>query len=144
MSSTEAKQAQVADRRAKAISMRIAGANWQGIADTLGYKTRGAACQDVTRALEANRREEAAEVDQLRHLAGQRFDRLQAAFWGKALKGDTKAADVVLKVMAQRAKLDGTDAPTRINVDAQQLGDEILAMLADGDANRGDDHETAP
>lgn len=120
MPASRAQQAATAERRAKAIAMRIAGADWQAIADTLGYSDRAAAHKDVTRALEANRKVEAEQVEQLREWTVMRYDRLQAAFWPKALKGDVKAAEVVLKCLAGRAKIEGTEAPVK-----QQVGGEV-------------------
>lgn len=119
MPASNAQSAATAERRKKAIALRIAGMDWQGIADQLGYASRGAACQDVSRALEKNRAEEAEQADLLRHLTVQRYDRLQAAWWPKALKGDPKAAEIVLKVLAQRAKIEGTEVPARLAVEAQ-------------------------
>ncbi|MBA9005964.1 hypothetical protein [Thermomonospora cellulosilytica] len=150
MSASKAQQAATAERRRKAIAMRIAGVDWQSIADQLGYASRGAACTDVTRALKANRRAEAQEVELLRDIEGQRLDRLQAAYWAPALKGDHRSAEVILRVMAQRARLEGLEAPTRVSVEAQQLGDEILELLGvsrphnDGDAGDGDGGDVEP
>jgi hypothetical protein len=111
-----AKRAQVSERRKKAIAMRLAGADWQAIADTLGYASRGAAHTDVTRSLEANRREEAAAAEELRQVTVMRYDRLQAAWWKKAIDGDPKAAEIVIKCLAGRAKIEGVEAPDKINV----------------------------
>lgn len=43
----------VAVRRTKAMRLRATGKTWQQIADQLGYRSRGAACQDVGRAIAA-------------------------------------------------------------------------------------------
>lgn len=114
MPASRARRAATSERRAKAIAMHIAGADWQAIADALGYASRGAAHTDVTRALEANRKAEAEQVEALRQLTVLRYDRLQAAYWPKALKGDVKAAEVVLKCLAGRAKIEGVDAPAKV------------------------------
>lgn len=140
MSVSKAQRAAVAERRAKAIALRLAGLDWQAIADRLGYSSRGAACQDVSRALKKAIKEEADQAELLRALTVQRYDRLQAAFWSGALKGDPKAADIVLKCLAGRAKVEGTEAPTRVSVDAQRLGDEVLALL-DQAAGSDDDRD---
>lgn len=139
MGTSKAKQAQVAARRAKAIQLRLAGMDWQSIADRLDYSDRGAACKDVTRALKKHQAEEADQVALLRHVTVQRLDRLQAAYWPKALQGDIKAAELVRKVIMDRARIEGTEAPTRVSVEAQQLGDEIAALLeqAIGTVDRG-------
>jgi hypothetical protein len=142
MPASRAQQAATADRRAKAIAMRIAGADWQTIANTLDYSGRAAAHKDVTRALEANRKREAEAVETLRQWTVMRYDRLQAAFWPKALKGDVKAAEVVLKCLAGRAKIEGVEAPTRVNIEAQKLGDEIIALINQTAEQTGDSEAT--
>lgn len=108
-----AKRAAVAERRVKAINLRLAGVDWQTIADKLGYTSRGAACQDVTRAFEQRRKAEGRAAEEMRHVETERLDRLQAAVWGRALKGDLKAVETVLRIMARRALLNGLDAPTK-------------------------------
>lgn len=129
MSASKAQQAATAERRRKAIALKIAGVDWQSIADQLGYASRGAACTDVSRALKNHRKQEAEAVDELRQVTVMRYDRIQAAYWPKAVQGDSKAADIVLKCLAGRAKIERVEAPLQVNVDAQQLGDEIAALL---------------
>jgi hypothetical protein len=114
MPASKAQQAATAERRAKAIAMKISGANWQDIADALGYADRAAAHKDVTRALAANRKAEAEQVEELRHLTVMRYDRLQEAWWPAAVSGDVKAAEVVLKCLAGRAKIEGVEAPAKM------------------------------
>jgi hypothetical protein len=129
MPASKAKQAQTAARRAKAIAMRTAGIDWQTITEQLDYPNRHTACRDVRRGLAQWRQEEDAKAEELEHMTVLRYDRLQAAFWAKALKGDPRAAEVVLKCLAGRARIEGTEAPVKLNVEAQRLGDEILAMI---------------
>lgn len=136
MAASKAQRAAAAKKRTQAIALRIAGVDWATIADRVGYRSAGAACTAVKEAMEANLKEQDAGADELRALTVMRYDRLQAAYWSDAVKGDKKAADVVLKCLAGRAKVEGTEAPTRLNVEAQRLGDEILALLGEeaGDA----------
>ncbi|TDC28494.1 hypothetical protein E1211_27815 [Micromonospora sp. 15K316] len=131
MGVSKAKQAEVSERRRKAISLKLAGLSWQAVADQLGYRSRGAACQDVSRALEQYRRDEAQQVEMLRHVEGERYDRLQAAFWPKALQGDPKSADVILKVMAGRSKLFGLDAPAKVQHSGQVATYQIVGVDPD-------------
>jgi hypothetical protein len=131
MSASKAQQAATAERRAKACAMRLAGADWQTIADALGYSSRGAAHTDVTRSLKANRKAEAGQAEELRQLTVARYDRLQAAFWPKALKGDPKAAEVVLKCLAGRAKIEGVDAPAKVEHSGQVVTYEINGVDLD-------------
>lgn len=128
MPASNAQAAATAERRKKAIALRIAGMDWQSIADQLGYASRGAACQDVSRAMEKNLAEEAEQAALLRHLTVQRYDRLQAAWWPKALKGDPKAAEIVLKVLAQRAKVEGTEAPARLDATVHEVTQEDIEL----------------
>jgi hypothetical protein len=49
------KRMQVAERRARALRLRYGqGWSWQAIADELGYRHKGHACQDVQRYLDAH------------------------------------------------------------------------------------------
>jgi hypothetical protein len=165
MPASRAKRADTAQRRKQAIDMRMAGASYQQIADRLGYTTRGAACQDVTRALETAVVEQARSVEAYREEELQRLDVLLAEAWavlkrqhvtvshGRVIKDDfdepilddgptLSAIDRILKIQERRAKFLGLDAPQRhevVSVDA------IDAAIADLNAQLGRDQarETA-
>lgn len=122
MPASKAQAALTAKRRAQAIALRLAGMDFDTIAERLNYSSRGAATKDVWRAVEANRLEEKQAVDNLREVEGARLDRLQAAAWPKALKGDLKAIETVLKVITQRSRLFGLDAPVRTEVSGPDGG----------------------
>lgn len=139
MSASKAQRASAAKKRAQAVALRIAGVDWATIADRVGYRSPGAACTAVGEALKANLREQDMAVDELRALGLAKVQRLQAAFWPQAIQDkDPKAAKIVLECLRQEARLQGTEAPTRVNVEAQRLGDEILALLEDDDGGAGD------
>ncbi|WP_329368761.1 hypothetical protein OG896_24635 [Streptomyces sp. NBC_00669] len=123
-------------RRRQALSLRLAGVDLATIADKVGYADGSAAKTAIDRALQDSIARDEASIDDLRRTALLRYDRLQTAFWGPAMKGDIKAAKIVLDVMAQRARLQGTDAPTKINLDAKRLGDEILSLIGGADDDR--------
>lgn len=125
MPASKAERAAAADRRKRAIALRIAGLDWQAVADQAGYASRGAAYNAVNAALKANLEEQNANAEELRQLTVARYDRLQAAFWPKALKGDPKAAEVVLKCLAGRAKIEGVDAPAKVEHSGQVVTYEI-------------------
>ncbi|MCF3960278.1 hypothetical protein [Streptomyces fuscigenes] len=138
MGASKAQRAAAAKKRAQATALRIAGVDWATIADRVGYASPGAACTAVSEALKANLREQHENVEELRALTVARYDRLQAAFWPDAIqKKDKKAADVILRCLAGRADVEGTKAPTRVNLEAQRLGEEILAMFDGSDADGG-------
>jgi hypothetical protein len=111
MPPSKAQRAKTAQRRSQAIALKLAGAEWQQIADTLGYADRGAACKDVTRALEAAIAEGRAGAEILRETELLRLDRLQRGHWSQAVGGDPRAADTVLKVIDRRCRLLGLDVP---------------------------------
>ncbi|MFF4409825.1 hypothetical protein [Streptomyces sp. NPDC001404] len=113
MPASKAQRAATAQRRAQAIALRLAGMDYQTISERLGYADRGAASKDVHRALESALEAESAAAETLRELEVQRLDRMQAAAWAKAAKGDLKAIETVLKVIDRRARLLGLDKPAR-------------------------------
>lgn len=143
MPASKAQRAAAAEKRKKAVALALAGMDWQSIADQTGYASPGAACTAVNEALKVNLREQSEAVEELRAVEIARYDRLQAAFWPKAIgEKDPKAAEVVLKCIAGRNKLTGTEAPLRtehtgpggapIAFTASQM-DEFEALLAAGD-----------
>ncbi|MFJ8690296.1 hypothetical protein [Micromonospora wenchangensis] len=154
MPASRAKQAEVAKRRADAVAMRMTGASFQEIADTLGYNSRGAACQDVTRALEANIAEQNRAVEVYREEELQRLDLLMAEAWrvlrrqhvtvshGRIIRDEETdqpllddgpvlaAIDRVLKIQERRAKFLGLDAPTRVEAITTDALDAEIAKLS--------------
>ena len=116
MSASKAQRAATAARRTQAINLRLAGVDYETIAAKLGYASRAAAWIDIDRALKANKAEEDTAKETLREVDSLRLDRLQAAVWSAATKGDTRAVDSALKIIAQRAKLLGLDAEVNVNI----------------------------
>lgn len=134
-SKTSPRRIDAAQRRAKALEMRRDGRKFQDIADALGYKSRGAAAQDVQRALALTVSEPAAEV---RALELMRLDEMWVAALdvlkrshitvsngrvieidGQPLVDDgpvLQAIDRLLKIQERRAKYLGLDAPTKVEV----------------------------
>ena len=158
MPASRAKRTQVANRRAEAVNMRMAGASYQQIADALGYNSRGAACQDVSRALEAAIAEQTRTAEVYREEELQRLDLLLAEAWrvmkrahvtvshGRIIRDDDtdepllddgpvlSAIDRVLKIQERRAKLLGLDAPTKVEaITIDALDAEIAKLSAELD-----------
>jgi len=117
-----------AERQARALELRKAGATFQQIADQLGYANRAAARNAVMRALQSIIGEPAQE---LRQLELERLDAMMLGLWPRARKGDEAAVDRVLKIMERRAKLLGLDTPARTDVTVHQVDatDTALAEL---------------
>ena len=93
-----------------AITLRKRGKSFQEIADFLGLSTKAAAYTLINNHITRGIREASSEVIQL-ELA--RLDALVNGLWDQAMAGDTKSVDSILKIMAQRAKYLGLDAPTK-------------------------------
>ena len=114
-------------RRVEALSLRLAGLSYETIGDRLGISEEGA--RDlVNRTLE---RAESKVVDQERALENARLDRAQAAIWTKVIEGDLKAVDTYLRISQRRAKMNGLDAPTKIDLslNVRQEMEQALVQL---------------
>lgn len=165
MPASRAKRADTALRRRQAIDMRMTGASYQEIADKLGYTTRGAACQDVSRALEQAVVEQTRSVEAYREEELQRLDVLLAEAWavlqrehvtvshGRIIKDDfdkpilddgptLSAIDRILKIQERRAKFLGLDAPQRHEVVSIDSVDAEIRRLT-AELERGQAGETA-
>lgn len=130
MPASDRQRLSAAARRKQALQLQLAGVDLRTIAEQVGYADASAAKKAIDRAITESIAREKADLDAIRSLEVMRYDRLQATFWTKAVKDkDVKAAAVVLKCMQGRERLQGTAAPTRINVDAQRLGDQIMQLL---------------
>jgi len=124
-----------------AFRMRLSGSTMFEISEQLGI-TEGAAAQVLSEGLRkaAMLVTEGARADLLT-LEVSRLDALQAAVWPAAMRGDARAVDSALKVIAQRAKYLGVDAANVENVNQTLVisgssGDYIAALklIASGGA----------
>jgi hypothetical protein len=115
---SRSKQAEVAARRARALSLRAAGLTYQAIADELGHRSAQAACVDVSRALDARKGLLGGQADLFVTLELERLDSLERAVQTvlrqASADGDRsmvlRAADRLVRVSERRAKLLGLDA----------------------------------
>jgi hypothetical protein len=131
MSASKAKRAQVAERRTRAIGMVLAGVDYDTIAERLGYASRGAAHTDVDRALSASLTNLKDKAQQLREVQAMRYQRLLAAVWPKALKGDLKAVETAARLVDRIVKLWGLAEPDKLDLDVtgQITADDLLAII---------------
>lgn len=118
-------------RRLEATSLRLAGLTYDQIGERLEI-SREAARQLVEQNLErANQR----EVDMLRAIENQRLDKAMSAIWTEVLRGDLKAIQTFLSISARRAKLNGLDAATKLDInmnvrqEMQQALDNLETMV---------------
>ena len=94
-------------RKARSLELAMAGQSYDEIAEQVGYANRGNAWRAVDQALSESVAENA---EQYRALTLARLEKLLASHWVAATElGETKAADMVLKVIAAQIKLLGLD-----------------------------------
>jgi len=122
-------------RQMAALHLRAAGANYEEIADKLGYSSRSGSWKAVSSAMQKLRQEGAKEA---RMLQVQRLDELLLGIWQKAKKGDPRAVRAALAILERQARLMGLDAPSRLELagflnsgDWQQIKAALTAALAD-------------
>lgn len=96
--------------RAEAVKLRKLGLPFQQIAERVGYSSRQAAHQAVTKALTEIREETQGTADDLRTLEAERLDHLWRIAMTEAITNrDMRAIDTALRIMDRRAKLFGLD-----------------------------------
>lgn len=102
-------QVPAAPKAVLAFELRKAGADYDTIADRLGYKdgrsARAAILQRIRKYYAAN----TEAVEEIMALEMERLDHLQLVCWRMAKDGDLSAVDRILKIMERRAKLLGID-----------------------------------
>lgn len=113
----------IRERRKKATELRLAGVRLEVIAERLadyGYSSAAHVCMDLKRAREQSKAELDQSVEELRQLTVDRYERLLAAAWPKAVaKQDLKAIDTCGRLLASLAKIQGVEAPTQIQLQAR-------------------------
>lgn len=119
--------AEVQQRERRAVELALAGHTYNEIAEQCGYASRSGAWDAVHRLLG---REAAASADQLRNQDGARIERLILTHWQDAIAGDVKATDVILRLLARKARLFGLDAPLVADVTVRNEVDEQIRQLA--------------
>ena len=100
-------------RAAKALELRMEGMKFDDIANELGYNSKQAAFDAVSRELKAITREPAEEV--LR-IDLERLDRMWGIHYLNAQAGDAIALSACMRIMERRARLLGLDAPSKNEV----------------------------
>lgn len=114
-------------KRNEALSLRLAGLTYDQIADRLNISHTGVV-DLVNRTLS---RAENRQVEEMRDIENARLDRAQASIWTAVLNGNLKAVDSFLRISQRRARLNGLDEPTKINlsVSVRQEMEMALASL---------------
>ena len=118
---------EVGARQAEALTLRATGMTYERISQELDYRAPSSAFRAVESAVKKTLQEPA---DELRTLELARLDSLQSGLWDKAMGGNLKAVDRVLRIMARRAALLGLDAPIKKEI----TGDVTLRGFAENAA----------
>lgn len=101
-------RAVAAVKRATVVEAVAEGATYEQAAKRAGYATRSGAYKAFWKAVDGR---EADAVDEHRMLELQRLDALQVGLWDRAVGGDIKAVNAVLRISEQRSRLLGLDKP---------------------------------
>ena len=101
-----------AERRHRALDLRIAGATYRQIGQQLGvsYQT---AYRDVDESLSELAELQRGKAEKLREIELERLEKMTLGLWPKVRHGDEKAVRALVSVMDRRAKLLGLDAPSK-------------------------------
>lgn len=119
-----------AERRAKALALRKAGATLDQIGQELGV-TRQAVHKMLSIVLEKAAEEERESAKALRELQNQQLDEMQLGIWKEVRKGDEKKLDRMLRIMERRAKLNALDSPLEIDVSVKGEREVVLGAIAE-------------
>jgi hypothetical protein len=123
----------IADRRARAFSLRRAGASYRAIAQQLSVSL-ATAYDDVNAELMELREQTKADAEAVREIELHRCDEMILGLWPAVRRGDPKSVMAAVRVSERRAKLLGIDAPSKQEVTGAAGGplqvQEIRASLA--------------
>ena len=119
----------IAQKRDRALSLRLTGATYQAIADAMGVN-KSTVKRWIDTAIDGVDKENAK---QLIALENERLNRAMRAIWPKVIDGQLGAVDRVVKLSERRARLNGLDAPQKVDlgvpeVDLAQVAKEIEDM----------------
>lgn len=127
-------RAVAAIKRAKVVEAVAEGATYEQAAKRAGYATRSGAYKGFWKAVDGR---QADAVDEHRMLEVQRLDALQVAVWDKAVAGDVKAVNAVLRIIEQRSRLLGLDKHTGVAAQSVVIDPAALVRVGEGNAGWG-------
>jgi hypothetical protein len=128
---TGPKAAEIAERRQKALALRLQRWSYPKIARVLKVSI-GTAFGDVDAAIKDIPREEA---DRLREVEMHSLDEVESRLWRRFEAGDTSAADKILKVKERRARMLGLDAPAKMEFEGEPVRVVMEYVKVNGDGN---------
>lgn len=108
------------------MAMRIQGISFANIEKKLGISD---AQRVYKRAIQRRGNSEYMRAEAQR-LESERLDSLQAGIWEKALKGDSRAVEVALKVLERRAKMFGLDFQDLVSARVVEIEEAKVKLMA--------------
>lgn len=122
-SETAPRRLRAAERQAKALNLRKAGATYEQIAKELGLSLAGA-YQCVKAALQRTIQEPA---DEYRKVEIERLNTMLRAIWARVLNGDLGAIDRAVRIVDKISALLGLDAPTKVEHGGKLTLEQLVA-----------------
>ncbi len=120
-SKTSGRRIRSAERAAKAMDLRRAGATFKQIGSALKV-TEQRAHQIITRELARVNAKLDMSREAVRQMENDRLDSLWSAMYPQARAGDPAAVNSCIRIMERRSKLLGTDAPARLETTGKAGG----------------------
>ena len=119
------------------LELRVAGATLEEIGRAVDLHK-----SNVSRRIKAALADiPAAEAEALRSMENERLDRMQKAIWNQVRQGHLGAVDRAIRISERRSRLNGLDAPQRVDlgaraVDIESVAREIMGAF-EGDVPEG-------
>lgn len=123
-----------AERALRAYQLRATGTSWWDIAEELGVSEGQAARLVADQINTAARLVDDGAKRNLLALEVDRLDQIQRSLWDRAIGGDLRAVDAVLRIITTRAKILGLENATAATVTNNTIvvagnTDEYIAAL---------------
>ena len=106
--------------------MRMAGISLENIANHLDVSEARVRVLIENLLAEAENR----SAGEMRAIENARLDRAQAAIWSEVIRGDLKAINTFLRISDQRARMNGLNAPTQVDLSVN-VRQEMEAALSE-------------
>jgi hypothetical protein len=126
-----------AERVRQGIALRREGYDWDEIADTVGWASRGAAFTQIERAMRKAQREMFTEVELYRYESLERLRELIKALWPR--RADEKVAAEIRRCTERMDKLTGAEPDRTLRIEwgesdvdraLRELDEQITARTA--------------
>jgi hypothetical protein len=113
--------------RSEIINLRLAGKTLEEIGTELGLSINGVRHHQVAWLESIAPPEERAH--ELRETMGSRLERMHEVQWPRVLEGDTKAAEIALRIQQQFAKLYGLELQPGLTINVVATAEGMVAAL---------------